>query len=140
MNPAVPNAKTSTEPIDFYFDFISGYGYFASLRIDEIATRHGRRVNWNVTLLGVMVMKVMGLKPLLETPLKSDYVLRDAARYTRQHGLQPRAPRQRPDDGPAPCCARLLLGAARAPATGRRFCARRVRPLLAARARPVVER
>jgi 2-hydroxychromene-2-carboxylate isomerase len=45
-------------------------------------------VNWNVTLLGVMVMKVMGLKPLLETPLKSDYVLRDAARYMRQHGLQ----------------------------------------------------
>ena len=39
-------------------------------------------------LLGVSVMKVMGLKPLLETPLKSDYVLNDAARYMRQHGLK----------------------------------------------------
>ncbi len=84
MNAAAPTAKP---PLDFYFDFISGYGYFASLRIDQIAARHGRTVNWNITLLGVMVMKVMGLKPLLETPLKSDYVLRDAARYTRQHGL-----------------------------------------------------
>jgi 2-hydroxychromene-2-carboxylate isomerase len=39
-------------------------------------------------LLGVAVMKVMGLKPLLETPLKSDYVVNDTARYLRRHGLQ----------------------------------------------------
>ena len=74
-------------PIDFYFDFISGYGYFASLRIEAIATRHGRSVNWHSMLLGVSVMKVMGLKPLLETPLKGEYVLNDAARYIRQHRL-----------------------------------------------------
>lgn len=74
-------------PIEFYFDFLSGYGYFASLRIEEIAQRHGRNVQWHSMLLGVSVMKVMGLKPLLETPLKGDYVLRDAARYMRLHGL-----------------------------------------------------
>lgn len=77
----------SPAPIDFYFDFISGYGYFASLRIEAIAARHGRSVNWHSMLLGVSVMKVMGLKPLLETPLKGDYVLNDAARYMRQHQL-----------------------------------------------------
>ena len=76
-------------PIDFYFDFISAYGYFASLRIEAIAARHGRTVQWQAMLLGVSVMKVMGLKPLLETPLKGDYVLHDAARYMRRHGLQP---------------------------------------------------
>jgi 2-hydroxychromene-2-carboxylate isomerase len=74
-------------PIDFYFDFISGYGYVASLRIEAIAARHGRAVNWHCMLLGVAVMKVMGLKPLLETPLKGDYVLRDFARYQHRHGL-----------------------------------------------------
>jgi len=74
-------------PIDFYFDFISAYGYFASKRIEAIAERHGRRVNWHCMLLGVSVMKVMGLKPLLETPMKGDYVLRDAARYMRRHDL-----------------------------------------------------
>lgn len=74
-------------PIDFYFDFLSSYGYFASLRIEEIAQRHGRTVQWHSMLLGVSVMKVMGLKPLLETPLKGDYVLRDAARYMRLQGL-----------------------------------------------------
>jgi len=75
-------------PIDFYFDFISGYGYIASLRIEAIAARHGRRIDWHCMLIGVAVMKVMGLKPLLETPLKGDYVLRDFARYQRRHGLE----------------------------------------------------
>ncbi len=74
-------------PIDFYFDFISGYGYFASLRIEEIAARYGRSVNWHCMLLGVAVMKVMGLKPLLETPLKGDYVRHDFPRCARRLGL-----------------------------------------------------
>ena len=79
---------TAREPIDFYFDFLSSYGYFASLRIEALAARHGRGVRWHSMLLGVSVMKTMGLKPLLETPLKSDYVLRDTARYMRRHGLR----------------------------------------------------
>jgi len=79
---------TAREPIHFYFDFLSSYGYFASLRIEALAARHGRDVRWHSMLLGVSVMKTMGLKPLLETPLKSDYVLHDTARYMRRHGLQ----------------------------------------------------
>ena len=75
-------------PIDFYFDFLSSYGYFASLRIEALAAKHGRGVRWHSMLLGVAVMKTMGLKPLLKTPLKSDYVIRDTARYVRRHGLQ----------------------------------------------------
>ena len=34
--------STARAPIDFYFDFLSSYGYFASLRIEELAARHGR--------------------------------------------------------------------------------------------------
>jgi len=79
---------TTREPIDFYFDFLSSYGYFASLRIEALAARHGRAVRWHSMLLGVSVMKTMGLKPLLDTPLKGDYVLRDTARYMRRHRLQ----------------------------------------------------
>ena len=76
------------EPIDFYFDFLSMYGYFASLRIEAIAARHGRSVRWHSMLLGVSVMKTMGLKPLLDTPLKGDYVVHDTRRYVRRHSLQ----------------------------------------------------
>ena len=61
---------SAREPIDFYFDFLSSYGYFASLRIEALAARHGREVRWHSMLLGVSVMKTMGLKPLLDTPLK----------------------------------------------------------------------
>ena len=74
-------------PIGFYFDYISPYGYFASLRIEELAARHGRTVDWRAMLLGVAVLKVMGLKPLLETPLKGDYVRRDVLRHARRHGI-----------------------------------------------------
>jgi 2-hydroxychromene-2-carboxylate isomerase len=86
--PASAGRDVSAAPIDFYFDFLSSYGYFASLRIEAIAARHGRSVRWHCMLLGVAVMKVMGLKPLLETPLKGDYVRRDFARYVRRHGLE----------------------------------------------------
>ena len=48
----------------FYFDFISPFGYFAALRIDALAARYGREVEWRPMLLGVTVLKVMGLKPL----------------------------------------------------------------------------
>lgn len=78
---------TSLAPLHFYFDFISPYGYFASLRIDELAARFGRTVEWHPMLLGVSVMKVMGLKPLLETPLKGPYTRNDVRRYARQHGV-----------------------------------------------------
>lgn len=53
--------------IDFYFDFISPYAYFASTQIEAIALRHGYTVAWRPFRLGVTVTKVMGLKPLLET-------------------------------------------------------------------------
>ena len=56
-------------PLLFYFDFISPFGYFASLRVEALAARHGRTVDWHAMLLGVSVMKVMGLKPLLDTCL-----------------------------------------------------------------------
>lgn len=78
----------SKPSIDFYFDFISPFGYFAALRIDDMAARHGRSVVWHSILLGIAVVKVMGLKPLLETPLKGDYLRADLARYARRHGLE----------------------------------------------------
>ena len=100
---------TVREPIDFYFDFLSRYGYFASLRIEAIAARHGRSVRWHCMLLGVAVMKVMGLKPLLDTPLKGDYVLRDFARYSAATACAG-AQGHRPDDGSAAGGARRSPG------------------------------
>jgi len=66
--------------IDFYFDFISPYGYLAATRIEAIGEAHRRPVAWRPFLLGVTVMQVMGIKPLMETPLKSDYLVVDRPR------------------------------------------------------------
>lgn len=89
-----------TAALAFHFDFISPFGYFASLRIEELAARHGRTVHWHPMLLGISVMKVMGLKPLLDTPLKGPYTERDVLRYAREHGVpmqrQPRDPVMNP--------------------------------------------
>ena len=74
-------------PIEFYFDPISPYGYLATTQIDAIAERHGREVDWKPVLLGVTVMKVMGLPPLMQTPLKKDYVAHDKNRMARLLGV-----------------------------------------------------
>jgi len=73
------------KPIQFYFDFISPFGYFASLRIDELARRHGREAEWTSMLVGVSVLKVMGIPAIVDLPLKGPYVVNDAMRYARQH-------------------------------------------------------
>lgn len=94
---------SSLSPVHFHFDFISPYGYFASLRVEALAQRHGRAVEWHPMLLGVSVLKVMGLKPLLDTPLKGPYTERDVLRYAREHGLQMARSPSDPMMNPLPC-------------------------------------
>lgn len=65
--------------IDFYFDFSSPYGYLASQKIEALAAKHGRAVNWHPILLGA-IFKITGMKPLPELPMKGDYAKRDFAR------------------------------------------------------------
>src|SRR5215475_11116612 len=74
------------EPIEFYFDFSSPYGYLASTRIDALAAKHGRVVNWRPFLLGV-AFKTTGQQPLVEQPLRGPYSLRDFARSARLLGV-----------------------------------------------------
>jgi 2-hydroxychromene-2-carboxylate isomerase len=74
-------------PIDFYFDFSSPYGYLASQKIEALAGKHGRAVDWHPILLGV-VFRQTGTAPLTEIPLKGDYSRRDFGRSARFHGLR----------------------------------------------------
>jgi 2-hydroxychromene-2-carboxylate isomerase len=92
--------------IDFYFDFSSPYGYFAATRIDELAQKHGRTVNWHPVLLGV-VFKSTGMAPLPTIPIKGDYSMRDIERSARFH----RIPYARPAAFPLPtqAAARAML-------------------------------
>ncbi len=55
-----------SQPIDFYFDFSSPFGYLASLRIDGLAAEFGRSVAWRPMLLGP-VFKITGARRLCST-------------------------------------------------------------------------
>ena len=72
--------------IDFYFDFSSPYGYLASEKVEPMAARHGRSVDWHPVLLGI-IFKQTGAAPLTMVPLKGDYSRRDMPRSARFHGV-----------------------------------------------------
>ena len=83
------------QAIEFYFDPISPFAYLGSVQIERVAARLGREVDWKPVLIGVTVLKVMGLKPVPETPLKGPYMQQDAVRLAeyfdvplRYHGLK----------------------------------------------------
>lgn len=75
------------DPIEFYFDFSSPYGYLMSEKIDEVAARFGRKVKWRPLLLGV-IFNATGSAPLtMQYPSKAQYSLRDFARSARFMGV-----------------------------------------------------
>ena len=53
-----------SEPIEFYFDFSSPYGYLMGEKIDALAERFQRRVKWRPILLGVIFPAVGGRPPV----------------------------------------------------------------------------
>jgi 2-hydroxychromene-2-carboxylate isomerase len=76
----------SDAPIEFFFDFNSPYGYIAANKIEAIASKHGRTVDWKPFLLGA-VFKVTGALPLPEVPMKGEYTRHDFARSARFHDV-----------------------------------------------------
>jgi len=73
-------------PLEFYFDFASPYGYIGAQRIDTIAQKHGRTVDWRPMLLGA-VFKEEGTQPLTGYPRKGKYSTHDFKRSAREHGI-----------------------------------------------------
>lgn len=76
----------SDAPVEFFFDFNSPYGYIAAHKIEDIAAKHGRTVDWKPFLLGA-VFKVTGAQPLPHVPMKGDYAKHDFARSARFHDV-----------------------------------------------------
>jgi 2-hydroxychromene-2-carboxylate isomerase len=71
-----------SNPIEFYFDFSSPYGYLASEKINELAARFARKVKWRPILLGV-IFRAVGGAPLTTIPLKGQYSRHDFSRSAR---------------------------------------------------------
>jgi 2-hydroxychromene-2-carboxylate isomerase len=75
-----------TSPVQFYFDFSSPYAYLAAMRIDQLAAKYGREVEWHPILLGI-VFKTTGTGPLVTLPLKGPYARHDLVRSARFHQI-----------------------------------------------------
>jgi 2-hydroxychromene-2-carboxylate isomerase len=103
MEPGMAN------PLDFYFDFSSPYGYFAGSRIDALAAKYGRGVIWRPILLGV-VFKITGQQPLPTIPLKGNYAQHDLVRSARLFGVPYKMPSKFPVSGTAPSRAFYWVG------------------------------
>jgi 2-hydroxychromene-2-carboxylate isomerase len=93
-------------PIQIYFDFSSPYGYLGSEKIEALAARHGRTVDWHPMLLGI-AFKTTGSQPLTSVPIKGDYAKRDMERSARFHRVAFRLPSKFPIATQAP--ARIVL-------------------------------
>ena len=65
--------------IDFYFDFTSPYGYFASTRINELAAKYGHQVDWH-PYVGEEFKPSNSGTGLSQIPAKLKYQKRDILR------------------------------------------------------------
>lgn len=74
---------TQLQPIEFWFDFSSGYAYLAAQDIGALGQRVGRTILWRPYMLGA-AFKVTGMRGLSSTPMKSDYARHDWARAARR--------------------------------------------------------
>lgn len=93
-----------TGTIDFYFDFSSPYGYLASERIEALAEKHNRTLNWNPLLLG-FIFPLTGQKPLVDIPMIDEYSMHDFHRSAREYGIVYNHPKTFPLSTIAACRA-----------------------------------
>ena len=75
-----------SDPIEFYFDFSSPYAYLAAAEIDTLAAKHHRSVTWKPMMLGI-ALKLTGNKPLVDVPMKGEYMRRDIPRTAKRLNL-----------------------------------------------------
>jgi len=76
-----------SNPIEYYFDFTSPFGYLGSRQIEAIAAKHGRVVSWKPIVLG-FIFRLTESKPIIEVPLKGEYTKHDLKRCARELGIE----------------------------------------------------
>ena len=86
------------EPIRFYFDFVSAYSYVAMNRIDRIAARWGREVEWNCVPLPDILAHHEATSPR-DQPAKFAHNSKDFPRLCGMHQLPVSFPPEVPPYG-----------------------------------------
>jgi 2-hydroxychromene-2-carboxylate isomerase len=81
--------------VDFYFDYLSPYAYFASLRIVEVCQRRGVHLGIQPVLFAAL-LDHWGQKGPAEIAPKRLFVFKDAVRYAALNGVELAFPRHHP--------------------------------------------
>lgn len=84
-------------PIRFYFDLVSTYSYIMVHRIDALAARYGRAVDWNIVSLG-HIFQSLDVKPPPFIPARRAYNTIDLIRSCEFEGLPFKLPETFPFD------------------------------------------
>jgi len=87
-----------SEPVRFYFDFVSAYSYVAMNRIDTVAARYGREVDWHVVSLPEVLAHHNAISPR-DQPAKFAHNMKDFPRLCRMNGLPVTFPPEVPPYG-----------------------------------------
>ena len=75
-----------SKTVDFYYDFISPFSYFALERLQKICQQQGATINYKPMLLGG-VFKASGITPPATLPAKWEWYKIDFARTAELHGI-----------------------------------------------------
>jgi 2-hydroxychromene-2-carboxylate isomerase len=86
---------TRSDPILFYFDFISHNAYIAWTQIHELAARHGRRVE-PIPVLFAGFLEAYGQRGPAEIPAKNAWMIRDVLRKAARLDLRMAPPHSHP--------------------------------------------
>jgi 2-hydroxychromene-2-carboxylate isomerase len=79
--------------IDFYFDFISPFSYFAHQRLPELADRFGYELSFQVVDLAELKRLAGNFGPTTrEIPIKLRYMKVDQVRWARRYDVSVRTP------------------------------------------------
>ena len=81
--------------LDFWFDFISPYAFFASLRMPELAAEHGATLRYRPLLFAGLLNHHGQLGPA-EIPSKRASTFKDCARYAALNHIPFRGPATHP--------------------------------------------
>ena len=84
-----------TRYLDFYFDYLSPYAYFAWRRIGGFCTDHDVELRIHPVVFGKLLDHWGQLGPA-EIPPKREWLAKYCYRYARQHGFQIKGPKYHP--------------------------------------------
>jgi 2-hydroxychromene-2-carboxylate isomerase len=94
--------------IDYYFSTLSIYAYLAGGRLEEIAARHGREINYKPMDIMGLFERTGGVPPAQRHPARQEYRLQEIRRQGKKAGLPVNSKPAFFPTNPAPSCYAII--------------------------------